>query len=384
MIPATASLVMKPDASSPCTLECVALLGRRDAPTDAVETYCEYLAEALSVHHIRLRCVRFPWNDHGWAAAFAGLQREFNRSRPALVLLQYTALAWSRHGFSLGFLRLLRFLRGAKIRFGVVFHDAAPYEGARLVDRLRRRSQQLVMRSAVRHAELSFLTLPRERIGWLPVVPGRCISIPVGANLPSPETSWTPKDSALPPAVAVFSITGGAADEVQIIADAVRYASLQTGELRLVVFGRGVEEFERLFREKLAGTAVQLSIIGVVDAREIVRLLTDASVFLFVRGHISARRGSAIAGIACGLPVVARQGWETASPITEAGVVLLPPDADGEAFGAALVRVLSDKEYAAELGHRSRQAYLRYFSWTAIAAQYAKALRAGGMDAASK
>ena len=366
---------MKADAAPTSTLEWVALLGRRDVPTDAVETYCEYLAEALSLHHIRLRCVRFPWEEQGWSAAFAGLQREFNSTRPDLVLLQYTALAWSRHGFSLGFLRVLRFLRRAKIRCGVVFHDAAPYEGARLIDRLRQNSQQLVMRSAVRQAELSVMTLPKERTRWLPVVASRCVSIPVGANLPSPEASWKRKDSALPPAVAVFSITEGATDEVQIIADAVRYASVQIGELRLVVFGRGVADFERLFRERLAGTAVQLSIIGVVDAHEIVRLLSDASVFLFVRGHISARRGSAIAGIACGLPVVARRGWETASPITEAGVVLLPPDAGGEAFGAALVRVLSDREYAAELAELSRKAFSRYFSWQVIAAQYVQTMR---------
>ncbi len=105
-----------------------------------------------------------------------------------------------------------------------------------------------------------------------------------------------------------------------------------------------------------------------------VPLLGSCDVMLFVRGPISSRRGSAIAGIACGLPIVGRGGWETGWPLTEAGVVLLPRDQKPE-YGQALLRVLSDRFYALSLAERSRQAYLRYFSWDVIAAQYLEALR---------
>jgi glycosyltransferase involved in cell wall biosynthesis len=96
---------------------------------------------------------------------------------------------------------------------------------------------------------------------------------------------------------------------------------------------------------------------------------------LFARGPISSRRGSAIAGIACGLPVIAEAGWELASPITEAGVVLVPETLVPEGFGPALVRVLSDPAYRESLEERSRNAQSRYFSWSAIGRQYAQALR---------
>ena len=75
-------------------------------------------------------------------------------------------------------------------------------------------------------------------------------------------------------------------------------------------------------------------------------MLSVCDLLLFVRGGISSRRGSAIAGIACGLPVIAFSGSETAQPITDAGVVLVPSD-QRDQLKAALVRVLSDP------GHRS-------------------------------
>jgi glycosyltransferase involved in cell wall biosynthesis len=103
--------------------------------------------------------------------------------------------------------------------------------------------------------------------------------------------------------------------------------------------------------------------------------LACCDVLLFVRGGISSRRGSAIAGIACGLPVVALDGPETASPITEAGVVFADPKRQS-GLGEALLRVLSDAEYRGLLAERSRRAQEKYFSWRAIAARYAEALGA--------
>ena len=47
---------------------------------------------------------------------------------------------------------------------------------------------------------------------------------------------------------------------------------------------------------------------------------------LFVRGPISSRRGSALAGIACGLPIIALERSETGPPVAGAGVVPVPQD----------------------------------------------------------
>jgi hypothetical protein len=66
---------------------------------------------------------------------------------------------------------------------------------------------------------------------------------------------------------------------------------------------------------------------------------------------------------------VAYPGFETAAPITEAGVVLVPPDQPEELNGA-LVRVLSDARYRMDLSTRSFAAYKTHFARTAIAARF--------------
>jgi len=93
-----------------------------------------------------------------------------------------------------------------------------------------------------------------------------------------------------------------------------------------------------------------------------------------VRGHISTRRGSAIAGIACGLPVVAFEGAETSPPITEAGLALYSPQRKAD-LGHVLVRVLKDEHYRTLLAQQSLLAQAQYFSWRAIAGQYAEFMK---------
>lgn len=327
---------------------------------------------------------RFPWYELGWRKAFAKIERKAGLWNNDWILIQYTALAWSRRGFPMRILSLIRFFRKHCIRCGVVFHDAQPYVGGRLVDHARRQLQIYTMREALRLADLTVLTVPREKAPWLPANAQNVVFIPVGANLPSPETAWRKETNGKErlPTVAVFSLSPGrvGAKEVNTIIEAVCYAAKRIGRVRLVVLGRNAESAEKLLRESLHGMGVELSLSGVLAGEEVVRVLAESDVLLFARGPISTRRGSAIAGIACGLPVVAARGRETAAPLTEAGVVLIEP---GEEFGPALARVLSDPTYRASLAERSRKAQRNYFSWEAIAQQYVSALH-GRADAMRK
>jgi len=119
---------------------------------------------------------------------------------------------------------------------------------------------------------------------------------------------------------------------------------------------------------------VKIAVEGVLDPAQVVQRLSASHVLLFIRGHISSRQSSAIAGIACGLPVLAISGSETAPPLTDAGVVLVPPDQQDQ-LNDALVRILSDATLRSELAARSRAAYQTSFSWAAISARFAALLR---------
>jgi glycosyltransferase involved in cell wall biosynthesis len=359
------------------TEPCVALLGRRDEPTDAIEEYCRYLAEALEPRGFALELIRVPWSELGWRAALKQLEEQARAWRGRWVFVQYTALGWSRRGFPLAVLRILKRLEKNGVRCAIVFHDAGPYYGQRLVDRVRRAIQLRVMRKALQLAELAVLTIPAENMPWLPSSGHRSVFIPVGANLPAPEAAWTGRreGTGVPPAVAIFSVTGGSYEqkEVEYIVETARHAAERTGAFRLVVFGRNAEHAGPMIQEGLRGTSVEVVIHGLLSAEEVVRQLGECSVSLFLRGGISTRRGSAIAGIACGLPVIACEDAETGGPILEAGLVLLPPGAYNE-FGPALARVLSDAAYRGKLATRSRRAQEQFFSWPAIAARYAEVL----------
>ncbi len=356
----------------------IAILGWRDEPTDAVLEYCEYLREALKQQGISLELFRVRWPELGWRRALNELREKAAEARSACFILQYTALNWSRRGFSWRALSVLRILKKSGARCAITFHDSGSYPGSRLVDRLRRFVQIRVMQGLVRLADVVIVNVPPENVPWLPPRSHNTVFIPVGANLPTPEEAWPqPRvPEKLPPSVAIYSLSLGRAgeDEARTIAQAVSYAAQKLGPVRLVVLGRNSETAGALLKEKLTATRVEVIVHGLLAGENVVRVLRACDVMLFVRGAISSRRGSAIAGIACRLPVVARAGWETGWPITEAGVVLLAEN-DTQGYGPALVRVLSDRAYTAALSERSRRAYQQYFSWSVIAAKYSETLQ---------
>jgi len=354
-----------------------ALLGQPDSPTDAVEEYCRYLAEALVPEGFELVIERVDWRNKGWARASRSLRHRAKGWRGAWVLVQYTALAWSARGFPLRFPSVLKTLKAAGARVGVVFHDIEPFSGTRVIDSMRRHSQLRVMLEALRLSDAAVFTVPLERISWLKRVANKGRFIPVGANLPtsSMANSREGVSTGGKLSVAVFGITGGESgrQEIETIVEAVQFAAARSGNLRLIVLGRNAQDAEAEFRERFRNSAVELHVLGVLPGEDVVRSLSISDVLLFVRGPISTRRGSAIAGIACGLPVIAFEGQETAAPITEAGLALYSPQRKGD-LGDALLRVLQDEHYRASLAQRSLLAQRLYFSWHAIAARYAEFL----------
>jgi glycosyltransferase involved in cell wall biosynthesis len=350
----------------------IALLGRRDEPTDAVEEYCRYLGGALHGRGFAMELARVTWAERGWPVALRDLRERAREWRGRWVLVQYTALAWSARGFPLGFARALKELREAGARIAVVYHDVEPYSGARAIDKMRRRAQLRVMRQALKSSDLGIFTVPLDVISWLARAPSNAVFVPVGANLPIvPLAAKQQRREPDMLSVAVFGITESATGrgECERIVDAVRFAATHGIRIRLHAFGRGASEFEPQLRDGLRDVPVEVRVEGVLPAEQVVQALSSSDVALFVRAPISSRRGSAIAAIACSLPLIAYAGAETAPPITEAGVVLVSPEKKTE-IGEALLRVLSDPDLRASLAERSSRAYRAHFAWEAIAGRY--------------
>src|SRR5260370_35275554 len=74
---------------------CVALLGRRDEPTDAVEEYCHFLGAALAAQGISLEFERVPWCELGWRKALAGMDRGEGRLGKGWELHSVNRCPWT-------------------------------------------------------------------------------------------------------------------------------------------------------------------------------------------------------------------------------------------------------------------------------------------------
>jgi glycosyltransferase involved in cell wall biosynthesis len=355
----------------------IVLLGRQDLPTDGVRDYCLQLSRAFARRGEHLDVAEVRWETQGWLRAVGQLWRESREWKGKLVLFQYTSLMWSRRGFPLGALAVLGILRMRGAKLCMVFHDIRNDHAHGWKNRLRVAYQYQVMRKAYTWAARSILTVPAKNVPWLPRNAHKTIFIPVGSNFPESDVQNQNCGvrSASILTVAVFGVTWGSqsCDESADISYVLRQAMSTVTGLQLVVMGRGAAEAQATLRKDLDGSGVVLNVLGVLPPEQLRRQLLMADVLLCVRGHISTRRGSAIAGIACGLPIVGYRGEETAFPITEAGVLLADPG-DRVGIAEALKRILCDAKFRDEMRQRSLVADQKYFSWDAIAEQFLLAL----------
>jgi glycosyltransferase involved in cell wall biosynthesis len=119
----------------------------------------------------------------------------------------------------------------------------------------------------------------------------------------------------------------------------------------------------------LHGGNVGLVVRGVLPAEEIAREFESADALLFVRGAVTTRRGSAMAGIASGVPIVGYRDGSTGGFLEEAGVEWSPLH-DRDSLARALIRVLNDPERWMELHERNVQIQKNYLSWSRIAERF--------------
>lgn len=351
----------------------IALLGRRDAPVDGVEDYCTFLGRALRAKGIELKPARVPWMEYGWIGALRWLAQVSTVWRGKWVIIQYTALSWSRRGFPFLALAVLALLRRKGARVAVVFHEPQRQGGGRWIDRIRGLCQDWVIRAMYRGATKAIFADPLEKVLWLPKNDIKAASIPIGSNVPEPATrvelSCARDDEAK--TVAVFCLTEPPKQQLELadISHAVRLALATGSKLRVVFLGRGTEEARGEIARVFSDVPVEVEMLGILGDDAVSEILARSDAMLCVRGEITARRGSVIAGIACGVPIVGYAGAAEGTPLAEAGIEFVPYR-DREALGRALSHILTDPDLQRRLRDRSIHAQQKFFSWSVIASSY--------------
>jgi glycosyltransferase involved in cell wall biosynthesis len=358
----------------------IALLGWRDTPVDGVEDYCTFLGKSLEKRGIELKQARVPWMENGWIGALRWLAQESAAWCDKWVIVQYTALSWSRRGFPFFALAVLAILRRGGARVAVVFHEPNRQGGARGVDRFRGSCQDWVIRKLYRGATKAIFADPLKKIAWLPTNDSKAKSIPIGANIPesATRTEFLGSGEDKTKTVAVFCLTEPPKQKLELtdIAYAVQSAVANGLKLRVVFLGRGTEEAREEIAQVFSRVPVEVSMLGILGDDAVSETLARSDAMLCVRGEITPRRGSVIAGIACGVPIVGYSGAAEGTPLAAAGIEFVPYR-DREALGRALSRVLTDLDLQKRLRERSFYAQQQLFSWDVIAASYFDFLECG-------
>jgi glycosyltransferase involved in cell wall biosynthesis len=338
---------------------------------------------------IHLEPVRVEWAERGWSGALLQLWKDAGAWRDKWALMQYTAGAWSRFGFPFGALVAMSVLRFRGVRCAVMFHEPYHWESepSGWIGGFRSASQDWIVHKLYLGADRAVFADPLEAVHWLPEGCGKAAFIPIGGNVPEPKTrsGFDISKRSSQKAVAVYCLSDppNLDRELDDISYAMRMVSADGSRPRLVLLGKGTSEAGPQVQRKFEDAPVDVVNLGIRSAEEVSQVLGEVDAMLCVRGRLFPRRGSALAGIACGVPVIAYAGPAQQTPIAKAGVEFVPYG-DRGALAATLARVLTDDSLQLELRARNRRAQERYFSWNRIARRYADFLGLGGEMTAAK
>ena len=171
----------------------------------------------------------------------------------------------------------------------------------------------------------------------------------------------------------------------QVMAALPQIAS-EVGPVKYVIVGSGPEEqnLHRLAKEY--GTEDCVEFLGEVDDRELPALYQTADVFVMPSRDLY---GQPIEGLGlvyleanlCGLPVVAGNTGGVSDAVVDGETGLLVNPEDPAAIASAVIRLLSDRDLAAQLAAAGRARVIEEFTWERVAAHCQRALTDWGLSA---
>ena len=275
---------------------------------------------------------------------------------PRRLFVQYVPTALGFRGMNVP---LIRWLCGRPEEIWVQFHEVAlGWQLWRKPHHHLIHGVQLWMASALaRRADRIFVSIE----GWLPRLgrqARRAIWLPIPSNLPvtvsASEQAGARRALGPGPWIAHFGTYGAAI--TRDLVPALCHVANENREVRFLLLGRGAE------RIASALPSTRVLIPGELPAETVAARLSVASLALqpFPDG-ISARRTSAMAALALGVPVVSTRGHLTDSVWTEEAVALAPAG-EPDRMARACLDLLADPERRDALGKSGALLYAQRFS----------------------
>jgi alpha-1,3-rhamnosyl/mannosyltransferase len=220
---------------------------------------------------------------------------------------------------------------------------------------------------------------PKERVHTIPYGVDLEVFRP---NLPG-ASSLISTGSKPASAYVLFAGNVGRRKNVEVVRHAVTRLARRGFEHLLVLVATGgglvtaeAAERRRMAEAELPGAPGRVVSITTPGDRALAALMAGAAA-VCVPSYVEGFGLTALEAMACGVPVVTSDRTSLPEVVASAGLVV-PPTAD--AFEDALLRVLSDPDFAHDLGRRAR-ARAELFSWQRTADRWAMVLEraaAGG------
>jgi glycosyltransferase involved in cell wall biosynthesis len=328
---------------------------------DAIDAYTGLLAEALE--RLGKRVARLVRTPDGWSSR--DVTRDLRGGRT--LVLQYNPFNWGRRGFAPWLPALIaRVRRGpAPPRVALMLHELymsadSPRHAAMGI---WQRAQLAALCSQADAAFTSTETWARDRNHVRPSI----VHLPVGSNVPDRREERGAQRAALGAqendlVLASFGrshpsrLIGhveSAANAIAAGGRTVMLLNLGDGAPRLTGLSRNVTEITP----------------GRLAAAELATTLAAADLYLapFVDG-VSTRRGSMVAALQHGIPVVGTRGPSTGPLLGRSdGLVLSDPGDSAAAFAQAARRLADDGAARRSAGAAARELFERHFDWGVIA-----------------
>ncbi len=333
-------------------------LGRR---LDGIGDYSAHVTAELRRQGVDVAFVHVPR-----AEIRSELLGRLGAREDAVVFVQYNPFAWGRGGIAprlLVDLLVLR-LRRSRVRVVLGVHEASvPIRDARSLllgtwQRFQLRLLLALVDSAVGTTEHLVARLgrlrPRRRIAY----------VPVGSNLPdeSGGRDEARDETGLAGRLVLATMSTGHDSQLGALVVEAAAAIAARAELTVVLLLGGGNPIDPDIR------GVERTVSpGFVDARTLARAVASADVFLlpFVDGA-STRRGSLMAALQHGIPVVTTLTDRTDAVLSESAALAFAPADDPRAFVALACETALDAQRRVALGRAGRHLFERRFSWPVI------------------
>jgi glycosyltransferase involved in cell wall biosynthesis len=334
---------------------------------DGIGDFSALLGSALATHHPTETFVR----RESW--------RELDAVDPAAlggVVIQYFPQAYL-HGDFRYLVRWLERARRADVVVVTTVHEFWPPADGSFKRAAGRWLFRRMLRTLVRLSDRVVLTRPSAVLDLGEAVrTDRVTVIPVGTSvLPPSERPALPGEPVAKASGTRLVMFGQpAAMDGAVVAAVSRWLTTTDGA-SLEWVARSADEMRDAWRRFGADPAARVTFSSGVPADELSRRLSAASIGLApnVNGT-STRRGTFVALLAHGLPVVATSGPNTGDELVEAAPCLFSPEGEPDPFVAHLAALAADPARRDALGRVAHEYYDRTLAWRHVAGAYAQLL----------